>query len=724
MEADSDIGKTIDTPAYPENIAKRKAAKLLRFQYKTSVQDFPLIEVGLFHKIIYDYKTTSALCNVNNDFREYCNRKNIWGKLIKMDLGMAVNQEIATENLYVELFLDQEYNKLSDDNKHKIKDIFFNVIGDNVYGFNLLINKYKIRLTVHVITKNIIPKNCTNILIMLINKKIFDVNKHIIGKPPLFYAVLNDKIKIAKILLKNGGDKTINDHNKDEKSSLLVACEKCNYKMIKLLIRNGADPTIIEQKNTYIIHVIKSECKFDNKLLVLKQIIRYLFNNGTKLDGAVHAVIDSKHDDIDTRFYNIGLNINIKIDLIDFLLNLGADINEMYNYNTPITLAITYGNIYMIKKLLDYGADINKPKLGLNYIHSLDKINNNEIIEKIKFIIENTDLNSIDNSSIDSIVKKLVEYDVEIAPGKSILFYFSDFIPNIKDTIDYDTLLHLACFRNNYTAVKFLIKYIDVNMLNKYNDNPLQKLTSSVYLKPSYIIDKNTREIYEKQCIDNFLNITKLLIKAGIDINHKNKQNNTALTGYITSFSNRQYFGDYLSDKIISPLVSLYLDNGYDVNNIVSKNKNNLLLHVLNNIQYKIDVDVITRIIDMTNDINYSNKDGVTTLMLVRELDLFKLLLNKGADIFTTDKNNKTVLIHHAENYDIVKYIIEYIPNYTEYELTEYINHKDDYENTALYYAIYDEDIRELLVENGAFGDIQELKDKYYDDHTPDYDPY
>lgn len=112
----------------------------------------------------------------------------------------------------------------------------------------------------------------------------------------------------------------------------------------------------------------------------------------------------------------------------------------------------------------------------------------------------------------------------------------------------------------------------------------------------------------------------------------------------------------------------------------------------------------ILDLLSKNEDISNSVKDGKSLLHLSIEkqgdMKTFKWLVEKGANIYATDKDGCNIL-HYAAHFgrtDIVEYLIEH------HSVNENINKQDNNGNTALHYSVKGGfyDITQILLANGG----------------------
>lgn len=159
------------------------------------------------------------------------------------------------------------------------------------------------------------------------------------GISDLMNAVIqNDESKV-KQLLNNGMD--INVQDEEGMTALMHASEKGDVQMVQLLISRGADINFnfFSYENCDIWSALYYASKNDHL-----DIVKILKEAGAGIDGDL--IIAADEGDISR--------------VID-LLNRGANVNA-YDYlhgATPLFFATINGHTEVVKKLIEYGANVN-----------------------------------------------------------------------------------------------------------------------------------------------------------------------------------------------------------------------------------------------------------------------------------------------------------------------------------------------------------------------------
>ena len=156
---------------------------------------------------------------------------------------------------------------------------------------------------------------------------------------PLFYAVANDKIEAAKMLLSNGSDP--NATTVFLETPLLVAVKRNNVDMAELLIRDSADIKYADRNGATCLHYAALYGFFyvaDMLLYYDADVSVKSFDGTTPLMAAVWSGT---------------------ADIADLLLQNGAKTDEKDNDGfTPFLIAAQNGDTVMMDLLLKYGADM------------------------------------------------------------------------------------------------------------------------------------------------------------------------------------------------------------------------------------------------------------------------------------------------------------------------------------------------------------------------------
>jgi ankyrin repeat protein len=271
---------------------------------------------------------------------------------------------------------------------------------------------------------------------------------------PLYNAIKNEDTDIAKILIENGADITVQAYGE---SILSLLIEKKNIELLKLCLENGLDINYKEIDMTLLFYAVRWEDL---------DFIKYLIQNGADVNIADEdgfKVLDIipflEHGNmIEDTLLNSGANSGItdnninlylgaaicmeKDSLIEKLLKNGANINkavikEIEDQESLLQYAIEYKETHIVEALVKYGANINETyKGGYTPLH-------------LAICSSNCD---------EKLVMQLIEYGAKI-----------DTATNNKISP-----LHLAVKVGRFDIIKILIENgADINAKNSYDETPL-----------------------------------------------------------------------------------------------------------------------------------------------------------------------------------------------------------------------------------------------------------
>ncbi|KAH0527112.1 hypothetical protein TsFJ059_002145 [Trichoderma semiorbis] len=172
------------------------------------------------------------------------------------------------------------------------------------------------------------------------------------GKTPVFYAICNYKRHLVEPMLNHGANVQVTDENGN---TLLHQAVKSGHEVeVELLLNHGANVQVTDENgNTPLHHAVqRTEKKHPNR-----SIAAQLLNKGAK----VNAV----NNDGKTPFFDLIVNIGIFSSdelmlFVKLLLGYGADVQTIDKYgNTPLHLAVIFGDLALAALLLSEGANAN-----------------------------------------------------------------------------------------------------------------------------------------------------------------------------------------------------------------------------------------------------------------------------------------------------------------------------------------------------------------------------
>lgn len=164
--------------------------------------------------------------------------------------------------------------------------------------------------------------------------------------------------EIVSMLLKSGSD--VNLKNKEGKTVLHLACDKCSVKIVKMLINSKSEINTIDNKGNTPLHYAAKSASDKIEILLehgANPKIRNNYGNTPILLAASCFTIfyfplkdPYEEDTMDTNAYK----------KVDMLIAHGSDLNEKDNNgNTLLHLASLNTNVKLIKRLIKDGLDVN-----------------------------------------------------------------------------------------------------------------------------------------------------------------------------------------------------------------------------------------------------------------------------------------------------------------------------------------------------------------------------
>ena len=183
---------------------------------------------------------------------------------------------------------------------------------------------------------------------------------------------------------------------------------------------------------------------------------------------------------------------------------------------------------------------------------------------------------------------------------------------NIKNLKSGLTPLHIACYNDNLEMIKILLEGgANINEVDNKGNTPLSFLVK-------YGKDK----------------LIKFLKENGADINKKNNSKNTAIEISI-QYGNLE-------------CIKVFLELGYEINKVIQGEMSLLGIATINNKK-----DIIKYLIEKGADINLRDGLGFTPIIysiLSDKVDLLEYYLEGGADINILTNDNHSILYYTIEN--------------------------------------------------------------------------
>lgn len=222
------------------------------------------------------------------------------------------------------------------------------------------------------------------------------------------FCSFNDNVEAIKSYIENGGD--INTKDDNENTLLMIACRYGSNEVIDYLLKNGADvnkkniegETAISQASLYgqteVVHKLLNYTSniygqittglshnfYDDVLINAGRngdisIWKDIIQRGYEIDAwhefeALLLATEYHQKKFCTYLFSLGISPDIEnenetclsnacwlsnVEMVEFLINSGADVNGNSIKGLPILTAAEYANTETIKILIEKGADIN-----------------------------------------------------------------------------------------------------------------------------------------------------------------------------------------------------------------------------------------------------------------------------------------------------------------------------------------------------------------------------
>ena len=263
-------------------------------------------------------------------------------------------------------------------------------------------------------------KDAMNVLLTVGATNCCDPN----GDTCLHYAVRNDCCtEVFQSLITHGVDVEVT--NMYNETALLIACKEGKNDAINVLLNAGADPYIPDGNGaTCIHHAVGEGCNKD----VIETIVNHDVdinatdkNNATALmiackrgnKDAINVLLTAGADpniadiDGDTCLHSASRN-NSCTDILQAIINHGADVNATRKNITALMIASKNGNIDAVNVLLKAGADTTIVDIYGNTCLQLSVVSNyNKIVQTI--IDHGADVNATNNNNHTALVMACVK---------------------------------------------------------------------------------------------------------------------------------------------------------------------------------------------------------------------------------------------------------------------------------------------------------------------------
>lgn len=403
------------------------------------------------------------------------------------------------------------------------------------------------------------------------------------GYAALYIAALNGRIKIVKLLIDSGAD--LNAKTENYLTPLIAATQKGHLKIAKLLVEKNIDIDEMSQNGKSALHFAVENQFYD--------IVEFLLNNGANVNHKALGL---------TPLHLAAFAGNL--DIVKILLQKGALVNaKNFSDTTPLSIAVQKNHYEIVKYLVENGADVYVQDHDINlksFNYRSDCVYDLNAIGGVRPL-----LIAVDNGN-----QEIVEFLLQ-----------NECYPDVVG--EKISPLHLASSNGNLTIVKILIEYgADLHWICEEKYTPLShaiangKTETFMHLMSmgiNFQDNENNSSLHlslsggsKDKCVVEFL------LDFGADVNARNRDDKIPLHCAISSENGNE-------DE---ELFQLLLDYGSNAN--ATDKFGNTALHLA---AHKGDFIAAKVFLDYEININLLNKNGETPLKIMEKFIIDDLIL-------------------------------------------------------------------------------------------------
>lgn len=486
------------------------------------------------------------------------------------------------------------------------------------------------------------------------------------GQTPLHLAAIYGHNAIAKYLLENNADTTVQDSS--GATPLHEAVRYGNVEIARALLNSGANVNARDNlgKTPVMLILPKEKTAEIYKLLI-----------------SFRADLNQKDMFGDTVLHTASM-LNVGANTFGILVNGGADVDARNKEGvTPLSIAVQKNDLETVKLLTAAGADIHTQDTNGNSPISIALAGNSEMLEAV---VNEANAGLTDSNGNTPLHLALI-CDAPLAKIQYIISLMKDVNTRNKDG---NSALFLSILKNRQKVGELLLaKNADIFSTNTNNNSPLRLALKYGGTVQDWLITSKT--IKQKDGTGNtvlhyaaewqYKDAINGLVMKGADISAKNANGETPLFSAV---------------KTNNPdIIQTVIDCGADIN--ARDNLGSTVMHTAVRWDAPASIDKLLSLGINVNAQNTSGKSPLAEAVIAGKFEIARTLLTAGADPNTSDSNGVTVLMDSIRgcSKDSVKLLLSYGANPNVQE----VNGRNAYHEAA-YMA--DKDIIKLIRNAGG----------------------
>lgn len=427
------------------------------------------------------------------------------------------------------------------------------------------------------------------------------------GSTPLHHAIKYKRIEVVKDLI-GLNPKLVTVQDDQGKMLLDIAREQHDDDLIDFILKVTLQESIVQGNTDQVKKLIRESPEIINKVslkhftplqLAVKtnnmELAQFLIENGAD----INVIVD--HCSLLHFAAELG-----NTDMIDFLIKEGIKRSDTWDQDSPLMMAVRYGHLEAVNQFIKYKESVDfKDDRGNTLLHIA--ISNNSL-HIVKELLEN----SIIQSQLETTNKSgLTALQTAVVQGRTeaVALLLAHGANDTLKTKEGNTLLHLAAYLNDNTILKMLIdRNANAEVINNEGLKPIHHAIEGNSLENVKYLLKINPQYLEKEAL--------FILKTAVE------SNNLDILKYLME---EEHIIDHIVD---TTSIKLFHWIANDTQHIFpSKN------------------EMINYLIDKNFDINERDEHGMTMLHIAvknNDLDYVKFVMGKGGDISIVNNNKET----------------------------------------------------------------------------------